>query len=76
MAAGGRLIKYFRKEMGITQKTLSEKTKIPREIICQLEKAQRPIGELNARRLADFFFCSGFIVHWQEFYYSELRPLK
>lgn len=48
----GSYIAGFRHREGITQVALSEKTGIPRRHISEMENGKRPIGKINAKKLA------------------------
>lgn len=53
----GRALRVYRGNAGLTLAALSEKTGIPVPHLSGMEHDKRPIGKLNARRLADALSC-------------------
>ena len=49
----GVCLSGIRDREGLTQKVLSEKTDIPQRHISEMENGKRPIGKVNAKKLAD-----------------------
>jgi hypothetical protein len=53
----GRALRVYRGNAGLTLAALSEKTGIPAPHLSGMEHDKRPIGKLNARRLAEALNC-------------------
>jgi hypothetical protein len=53
----GRALRVYRSNAGLTLAVLSEKTSIPVPHLSGMEHDKRPIGKLNARRLATLLNC-------------------
>ena len=53
----GRALRVYRGNAGLTLAALSEETGIPIPHLSGMEHDKRPIGKLNARRLADALSC-------------------
>ena len=49
----GSYLAGFRYREGITQMELSERSGIPRRHISEMENGRRPIGKINAKKLAE-----------------------
>jgi len=67
--SGSLLLYKLRTQLGLQQNELSPIVKINRNALCDMENRKRPIGELAARRLAEFFSAAGVgIFTWKDFY--------
>lgn len=63
----GRAIQRRRAELGISQETLSQRSKLHRTYICDVERGARNLSIKNVQRLANALEIPG----WQLFYTAE-----
>lgn len=72
--SGSLLLYKLRTQLGLQQNELSPLVKITRNALCDMENGKRPIGELTARRLAEFFSLAGVgTFSWKDFYQSVTK---